>query len=112
MRGEARTYSPIPKFESREWMKRVFSAMAGFFHKSRFRRKGTPPLHPIDALFTLEWSLSNGMPLAEGLSPWERQPLNPDISSDSRFVNCAMALLLVGFGLTTSPNPQAARPPL
>jgi hypothetical protein len=60
-------------------MKRVFSWMDSIFCGTPGGRIISPPLHPIDALHYLEWSLSNGKALAEGLSPWETRPAKDDV---------------------------------
>ena len=59
-------------------MKRVFSWIDRMFCGTSGGRIFSPPLHPIDALLYLEWSLSNGKALAEGLSPWESRPAKDD----------------------------------
>jgi hypothetical protein len=60
-------------------MKRVFSWMDRIFCGTPGGRILSPPLHPIDALLYLEWSLSNGKALGEGLSPWEIRPAKGEV---------------------------------
>jgi hypothetical protein len=60
-------------------MKSVLSWIDGCFCGIPSERMYPPPLHPIDALLYLEWSLSNGKGLAEGLSPWEPRPATDDV---------------------------------
>jgi hypothetical protein len=61
-------------------MKRVFSWMDSIFCGTSSGRILSPPLHPIDASLYLEWSLSNGKALGEGLSPWEIRPAKGEVS--------------------------------
>jgi hypothetical protein len=44
-------------------------------------------------------------PSYNGLDPADVSVTNPDIACPGRRLNCAMALLLVGFGLAPPPNP-------
>lgn len=52
-------------------MKRVFSRIYRFLCGTQDKRMCRSALHPIDAMLSLEWSLSNGKALAKGLAPWE-----------------------------------------
>ncbi len=55
-------------------MNRLFPIWDRFFVGPPGRRTRAPLIHPIDAMMWLEWSLSNGIALAEENSPWEFLP--------------------------------------
>jgi len=60
-------------------MKRIYPRIDGFLCRIRREEMCSPALHPIDAFLALEWSLSNGKALAEGLAPWEIRPGPNDV---------------------------------